>query len=159
MEDVKQSKKKAIPRRKCGWFPNGRFGLKGGAPGGEPGGSNIRKQKKRSSLRLINNKSNATRNICFTNSTLQLMRNTGYASLLKTKFLQFIVGKPDANFRGCKAISQLYCDESGRERSAAPVRKLVAQKTGKAFLCDGNRQDADEFLRSVISMMAIELDG
>ena len=87
------------------------------------------------------------------------MRNSGYASILKSDFPQFIVGKPDASFKGCKAISQLYCDQSNRERSTAQVRKLVAQQTGKLFLCDGNQQDSDEFLRSVISMMSIELDG
>ena len=144
VEDVKQSKKPAIPRRKSGWFPNGngRFGLKGGAPGG----ASTSKQKQQRSLRLINNKSNATRNICFTNAVIQLMRNTGYALLLKTDFQQYIVGKPDASFKGCKAISQLYCDKSNKERSAAPVRKLVAQQTGKAFLADGQQQDAEEFL-------------
>ena len=152
VEDVKL----AIPRRKCGWFPNGRFGLKGGAP---PGGANSRKPKQQSSLRLINNKSNATRNICFTNSVIQLMRNSGYASILKSDFPQFIVGKPDASFKECKAISQLYCDQSNRERSAAQVRKLVANQTGKLSLCDGNQQDSDEFLRSVISMMSIELNN
>ena len=131
VEDVKQSKMPAIPRRKSGWFPNGngRFGLKGGAPGG----ANTSKQKQQSSLRLINNKSNATRNICFTNAVIQLMRNTGYASLLKTDFQHYIVGKPDASFKGCKAISQLYCDKSNKERSAAPVTKIGGSADWKSF--------------------------
>ena len=57
-------------RRKCGWFPHGRFGLKGGAPSG-PSGS----KKNHNSLRLINNRSQATRNICFTNVIVQLQEN------------------------------------------------------------------------------------
>ena len=140
VEDVKQ----AIPRRKCGWFqPGGRFGLKGGAPGG--GGILRNGQNEDISLRLINNKSDATRNICFTNAVIQMIRNTGFGSFLKTDFPNFILGKPATSFKGCKALYQLYSNQSKRKRSAAPVRKLVAQQTGKAYLQDGNQQDCEAF--------------
>ena len=33
-------------------------------------------------LRLINNKNQGTRNICFVNSVLQLLRKTGYAAFI-----------------------------------------------------------------------------
>ena len=39
------------------------------------------------------------------------------------------------------------------------VRKIVAQKSGKEFLSDGSQHDSEEFLRAVIKMMSIELDG
>ena len=126
-----------ILQRKCGWFTK-RFGLKGGSPGGES--SNKRIQK---SLRLINNQSQATRNICFANAVVQLFRKTGYASLLMTQFPQFIVGKPLGSFKGCRALHNLYMEESNRERSAALLRKLVAQQSGKQLLADGTQQDSE----------------
>ena len=137
-------------QRKCGWFTK-RFGLKGGSPGGEYTNKVIKV-----SLRLINNRSQATRNMCFTNSVVQFFRKTGYASLLKTQFPQFIVGKPLGSFRGCRALHNLYMEESNRERSAALLRKLVAHQSGKELLSDGNQQDSEEFLRAVITMMSIE---
>ena len=142
-----------LPKRKCGWFPNGnRLGLKGGAPG-RPSNKPIQ-----NSLRLINNRSEATRNICFANSIIQLMQKSGYALLLRTQFQQFIAGKPDI-YQGCKALYSLYCEQSNRERSAASVRKLVAQKSGKDFLDNKQQQDSEEFLRALITMMTVELEG
>ena len=138
-------------QRKCGWFPHGRFGLKGGAPSG-PSGS----KKNQSSLRLINNRSQATRNICFTNVIVQLLKKSGYASLLKTQFPQFLEGKSPTSYQGCKALNSLYA-ETNRERSAASLRKLVAQQSGKLFLANGQQQDSEEFLRAVITMMSVEL--
>ena len=95
-------------QRKCGWFHK-RFGLKGGAPGGPFNKST------QSSLRLINNRSQATRNICFTNAVVQLFKKTGYASLLRTQFPQFIAGKPASSYQGCKALYSLYSEQSNRE--------------------------------------------
>ena len=109
-----------LPKRKCGWFPYGsRLGLKGGAPGRK--GDEV----VQSSLRLINNRSDATRNICFANAVIQLLNKSGYSLLLRTQFPQFIAGKPDI-YQGCKALRSLFCEQSNRERSAAAVRKLVA---------------------------------
>ena len=133
-----------MPRR-SGWFP--RFGLKGGAP------SNTSIQ---SNLRLINNRSNATRNICFTNAVVQMILKTGYSSLLRNLFPQLVVGKPVNSYQGCKALYSLY-SEHRRERSAASVRTIVAKKSGKEFLANCQQQDAEEFLRALIDMMAIEL--
>ena len=92
-------------------------------------------------------------------TVVQLFRKTGYASLLMTQFPQFIVGKPLGSFKGCRALHNLYMEESNRERSAALLRKLVAQQSGKEFLADGTQQDSEEFLRAVINMMSMELDG
>ena len=110
-------------------------------------------------LRLINNRSQATRNICFANSVVQLMAMSGYASLLKTQFPQYIEGKPLGSFKGCRALHDLYMEESNRERSAALLRKLVAQQSGKDFLSNGHQQDSEEFLRATITMINIELNG
>ena len=151
--DVTEDDEITLPHRKCGWFPYGRYGLKGG--GGAPSEQSTGNQR---SLRLINNRSLATRNICFTNSVVQLFRKTGYASLLQTQFPQFVAGKPDKNYQGCAALYSLYTEQT-RERSAASLRKLVAQKSGKEFLADGSQQDCEEFLRAVITMMSIELHG
>ena len=107
----------------------------------------------------MNNRSVATRNICFTNAVIQMLTKSGYAKLLRTQFLQFIAGKPASNYQGCKALHSLYLEHSNRERSAASVRKIVAQKSGKEFLSDGHQHDADEFMRAVITMMSNELEG
>ena len=129
------------------------FQMEGGFPSGPS-----RSMKTYSSLRLINNRSHATRNICFTNSVVQILLKSGYASLLKSQFPQFIVGKPSTSYEGCKAIHSLFSEKT-RERSAASLRKIVAQKSGKNYLANGNQQDAEEFMRAVITMMSIELNG
>ena len=142
-----------FPSRKCGWFPDGRrYGLKGGVPSRPSSSRQIQ-----SSLRLINNRSQATRNICFANAVVQLFKKTGYASLLRSQFPQFIIGKPASSYQGCKALYNLYSEQSNRERSAASLRKIVAQQSGKDFLADGNQQDCEEFMRAVITMMSNEL--
>ena len=154
-DDVPDKGKLLFPWRKCGWFPDGRkCKLKGGGPSGP-----VNSRQIPSSLRLINNRSQATRNICFANSVVQLLRSSGYALLLRTQFPQFILGKPLSCYQGCKALFSLYSEQSNRERSAASLRKLVAQKSGKYFLADGNQEDSEEFLRAVISMMSDELHG
>ena len=38
-------------------------------------------------IRLINNKSKGTRNICFINSVLQLLRKTGFADILSDQLI------------------------------------------------------------------------
>ena len=143
IDDNEEEEEIQLLQRKCGWFPNGRrFGLKGGAPGGASNRST------QTFLRLINNRSQATRNICFTNAVVQLIKKTGYATLLRTQFLQFVAGKPASSYQGCKALHSLYTDVSNRERSAALVRKIVAQKSGKEFLANGSQHDSEEFLRA-----------
>ena len=132
-----------------GWFPDVK-------PIGLKGGFGHTKLQQASHLKLSNNKSEATKNICFTNSVLQLLRNTSYVSILLNQFPHFLVGKSPSQYKLCRALLSIYSEKT-RERSAAPIRKLVAQLTGKMFLADGTQQDSDEFLRSLISVMCEEL--
>ena len=66
------------------------------------------------------------------------------------------MGKSTSHYKLCRALLSLYSEKT-RERSAAPIRKLVAQMTGKGFLADGTQQDSHEFLSSLISVMVEEL--
>ena len=132
-----------------GWFPDVK-------PIGLKGGFGNKRQQQAIHLKLANNKSEATQNICFTNSVLQLLRRTAYMTVILNQFPQFVMGKSASHYKLCRALLSLYSEKT-RERSTAPIRKLVAQMTGKGFLADGTQQDSHEFLSSLISVMVEEL--
>ena len=84
-EDYEELKAKPQATR-TGWFPNVQMiGLKGGH-------GNVRQQQDHH-LKLSNNKNEATKNICFTNSVLQLLRRTAYVLMLLNQFPHFLIGK------------------------------------------------------------------
>ena len=125
------------------------IGLKGGAKG-NPKHNKI-------GLKLINNRSEGTGNICFVNSVIQLFRMTGYATFLLTQLPALIESSPISSYKGCTALLNLYCEQTARERSAAFIRKCVAQHSGKPYLNNGTQQDAEEFLGSLVAMVTTEL--
>ena len=124
-------------------------GLRGGAGGGKV----VAKQ----GLKLMNNTSSLTQNICFVNSTVQLFRNTGYANFLMTEVAPSINQEQSSGMKGCRALINLYSESSTRARSAAVLRKCVANHSGREYLCDGTQQDAEEFLRCMVEMISSEL--
>ena len=104
-------------QRPSGWFPSGKkpIGLKGGGPKLQERGE--------TQLRLINNTTDLTTNICFVNSSIQLLKHTEIAS--------FIIGQLplSGSFTLCRALQSLLKERTSRERSAVLVRKLVADRS------------------------------
>ena len=126
-------------------------GLKGGASGS-------RKQSKQG-LKLINNSSSGTHNICFVNAVVQIFRCTGFATFLMTELCPILDNQPPGYMKGCRSLVNLYSEKTARERSAVFIRKCVALHSGKPYLNDGSQQDAEEFLSSLVAMISTELEN
>ena len=107
-------------------------------------------------LRLVNNTSKGTRNICFINSVLQLLRRTGYGAFLCDQLS--LQGEPPGSYKLCRALSNLYKQKTTRERSAAYIRQIVAIHSRKPYFDNSSQQDAEEFLRTLLTMISEELD-
>ena len=54
-------------------------------------------------------------------------------------------------------MSNLYKEKTTRDRSAAYIRQIVAQHSGKPYFDNSSQQDAEEFLRSLLTMLLDEL--
>ena len=106
-----------------------------------------------SQLRLINNESVMTRNICFVNSVIQMMK--------RTEIFQFILTNvntlPHDKKEVCHAINDMLVGSYAKEKSAGVIRKLVASKTNKAYLANQSQQDPEEFMRLLIDVICMEL--
>ncbi len=126
-------------RRPTGW----NSGMK---PIGLAGGGGDKIHSRDNHLRLMNNRTIETRNICFVNSVTQLLRGTGYESFLKIQLQPLLLGTTGDCYKLCRALAALYCGQNKGEVSTAPVRKLVAEHSKKADLNNGTQQDAEEFL-------------
>ena len=103
-------------------------------------------------LLLVNNVSKLTTNICFVNSSIQLMKNTG--------FVQFILSNRNIlqdDMRVCKALVELMLKGSGVQQSAEDIRVLVANESKKEYFNNQIQQDAEEFMRSLIDVICLEL--
>ena len=75
-------------------------------------------------LRLVNNKSVLTSNICFVNSSIQLLKNTGFV-----KFILSIRSSLNRDMDVCGALADLLGEQTSHEKSSRMIRKLVAEKT------------------------------
>ena len=135
------------------WFSGEKsIGLKGGADG-------KKSQQVNMGLRLINNSNEGTRNICFVNVCLQMFRMTGFGIFLLTQLPAMLVGQPHSSYKCSRAMLNLYSEKSSRERSAAVLRKHVANQSGKGYLNDGSQQDAEEFLTTLVDVVSGELSN
>ena len=140
------------------FFPDRNRWFLGIKPIGLKGGANrILKQQAKMGIKLVNNRNEGTRNICFVNSVVQLFRMTGFATFILTQLPPLLDGHPISSYKGCRALLNLYSEQTARERSAAFIRKCVAQHSGKQFLNNGSQQDAEEFLGSLVAMVSAEL--
>ena len=103
-------------------------------------------------LLLVNNKSAETANICFVNSTIQLIK--------KTAFVQFIFSNknnlPD-DAAVCHALYDLLSGNPYKEKSAEVIRNLVAKKAKREYFNNQTQQDAEEFVRSLVDVICEEL--
>ena len=125
-------------------------GLKGGAP--------TKKMKlngygSNDELKLINRGSD-----CFVNSTIQLLRKTGYVNFINTHFPTILMNSNPDGYKLCKLLKSLYGEDSlGKTMSVAAIRTYVAQMSGKKYLDDGSQQDAEEFFRALDGVLFEEL--
>ena len=102
-----QSNDEEIPRRRTGCSLGKQpIGLKGGANGNS--------KQNRIGLKLINNRSEGTGNICFVNSVVQLFKWTGYATFLLTQLSPLLLGNPVSSYKGARALFNLYCEKTAR---------------------------------------------
>jgi hypothetical protein len=113
--------------------------VKAPAPtGGLKGGASGSRKRTKMGLKLINNKSSGTNNICFVNAVVQIFKCTGFAIFLMTELCPLLSNQPLDHMKGCRALVNLYSEQTARERSAALVRKClilvtVLSKTLKSF--------------------------
>ena len=100
-------------------------------------------------LLLVNNKSALTANICFVNSSIQMIKNTGFI-----KFLQSNINKINkTDMEVCCALVDLMCGNMNCVKSAGLIRQLVAQKSRKSYFNNQIQQDAEEFTRALIDII------
>ena len=98
-------------------------GLKGGG-----GNKSFSSTKNTSYLQLTN-----TRNDCFVNSIIQLVRATGYGDFLMEKLPLLLVGAHPQSYKLSRLLSDLYCGQANGQVSTTAIRRCVAQKSGKGF--------------------------
>ena len=121
-------------------------GLRGGAPRTD---LDLRMND---NLQLTN-----TRNDCFVNSVIQLLSVTDYASFLRTQFLNIVVGTHPQSYRVSRELAKLFNAQTHGTKSAATLRRYVAQLSGKSFFDLGTQEDAGEFLSALEETLCNEL--
>ena len=105
-------------------------------------------------LLLVNNKSALTANICFVNSSIQMIRNTGFIKFLQSNINN--INKTDMEV--CCAVVDLMSGNMNCVKSAGLIRQLVAQKSQKTYFNNQMQQDAEEFTRALIDVICLELE-
>ena len=103
---------------------------------------------------LVNNTSKLTANICFINSSIQLLRNTG--------FVKFILSNKtylNNDMEVSRALADLIGGQTAQEKSAGKIRKLVADKTNRVDFNNQSQQDVEEFMRALVEVICEELSG
>ena len=92
------------------------------------------------------------RNLCFTNSVVQLIHQTEIKSFLITE----LPTTPDSSISTAQELARLYKVE-GKSDSARNLCKLTADNSNKHYLSSGEQQDAEEFLRALLDVLEKEL--
>ena len=106
-------------------------------------------------LILSNNKSRLRKdqNLCFVNSTLQVLYSIDDFRLF---FLSVEAPFP-ASLPVCREIAKLFRSKGEYEVSASELRRTVGLTSRKSYLANGGQQDAEEFLRTLIEQLMVEL--
>ena len=111
-----------------------------------------------SKMKLVNNTTLASeRNICFVNTALQLLH---CVPRMKTFFEMREYRLPVEQKRQmkiCDEIARLFNTDGNFISTAAELRRLVAIKSGRNYLCDGSQQDAIEFLVTLLQEVEYEI--
>ena len=121
-----------------------------------PAGCDERQPKKRQKtddsvpLRLQNK---SGRNLCFSNSSVQFM---GAVPEFKKFLINTVAIQPRQKaFATAQELARIYRSDAPKE-STEKLRQLVDQKSG-LDLASGRQEDADEFLRALLSVLKKEL--
>ena len=124
-------------------------GLKGGARTTNSKENHINKQ-----LKLLN-----TGTDCFVNSVIQMIRNTEYASFIKIHLPTLLANVSVDTHKLGRLLTEIYANSNvENEVSAAPIRTLVANHSGKSYFDDNTQQDAEEFFRTLEFILSEELN-
>ena len=107
-------------------------------------------------LRLINNSGiQQEKNICFVNSSLQLLHSLpevrNFLSNEEYKINEHI------NSPICNEMSSIFKTAGKFIASAATLRYLVGERSGNADINNGTQQDMTHFLRHLLHQIEIEL--
>ena len=107
-------------------------------------------------LILSNNKSRLRKdqNLCFVNSTLQVLYSIDDFRLFFQS--EQAHGFP-TSFPVCREIAKLFRSKGEYEVSASELRRIVGMTSQKSYLSNGGQQDAEEFLRTLIEQLMVEL--
>ena len=123
-------------------------GLKGGART-----TNLKANINRQ-LKLLNRGTD-----CFVNSVIQMIRNTEYASFIKIHLPRLLANVSVDTHKLGRLLTEIYTNSNvENEVSAAPIRTLVANHSGKSYFDDNTQQDAEEFFRALEFLLSEELN-
>ena len=122
-----------------------------------PDENNINKkniEERNTALKLLNNrkyKTENTRNLCFVNAAIQTFyRIPDFKNYFKRE-------EYDDSQPICKEISRIFKSEGNSSISAAKLRKLVGESSGRGDISDGSQQDVMDFHDLLLRMVSNEL--
>ena len=106
-------------------------------------------------IRLRNNTSYTEKNLCFVNSSLQLLNSIEEFREIFTSgsYQQYAIG----NTPIWNEMSRLFKFSGSSSASASALRILVASKSEQPSLCDGSQQDIVEFIEILLRELEKEL--
>ena len=111
-----------------------------------------------SKMKLANNTNlESERNLCFVNTALQLLHCVPHVNIFfKTKEYR-LPKEQKRQMKICDEISRLFNSAGNCVCSAAELRRLVANKSGRHYLQDGSQQDTVEFLLTLLQEVEEEI--
>ena len=88
-----------------------------------------------------------------------MIRNTEYASFIKKHLPTLLENASDDTHKLGRLLTEIYANSNvENEVSAAPIRTLVANHSGKSYFDDNTQQDAEEFFRALEFILSEELN-
>ena len=109
-------------------------------------------------LKLVNNSwDESTRNLCFVNTSLQLLYSLPEVRTFFVNQEYKINQHESANLKICNEVSRIFKTAGQFTSSAATLRFLVGCESQNEDICSGSQQDITLFLRHLIQQIEIEL--
>lgn len=115
-------------------------------------------QKKITALKLVNNRTfnnEETRNLCFVNATIQILHSIpDIRTYFKT--VDYVDSDPNS-FTVSKELTRIFKNGGKSSVSAAKLRKLIGQSSGRNDISDGSQQDFMDFHSLLLKVLWDEL--
>ena len=115
-------------------------------------------QKKITVLKLVNNRTfniEETRNLCFVNATIQILHSIpDIRTYFKT--VDYVASDPNS-FTVSKELTRIFQNGGKSSVSAAKLRKLIGQSSGRNDISDGSQQDFMDFHSLLLKVLWDEL--